>query len=219
MSLFLEGLLLGVVPVFFVGPVLFTLLQAAIEEGFGAGARVALGIAASDVVAIALCAAGLGPLLTLPTGALLLSLGGGAILVGFGGALVLGARRPVAGPALSPRRAQARSGPSRGARHLLAGFAVNFVNPFVFTFWIGALGGVQARHGLAPAVLVPVFGGMVTTILATDLAKAALADRLAGHLGDRGLRWARGLSGILLAVAGLWLLGSGLHDAMSGDLS
>ena len=59
MHLFFEGLMMGVVPVFFVGPVLFTLLGASLESGFRAGAQVALGIAVSDVLAIGLVALGL----------------------------------------------------------------------------------------------------------------------------------------------------------------
>ena len=47
MHLFLEGLLFGVVPVFFVGPVLFTLIHASLQSGFSAGAMVATGIAVS----------------------------------------------------------------------------------------------------------------------------------------------------------------------------
>lgn len=212
LGLYLEGVLLGIVPVFFVGPVLFTLLNASVDEGFGAGARVALGIAFSDVVAIGLCALGLGPLLTHPVGQVLLSVGGGLILLGFGLVLALSARRDLPSPAASPRR------PSSG-RHFLAGFAVNFVNPFVFTFWIGALGGVQARHGLGWDVIVAVFGGMVSTILVTDLLKAAAAGALSARLGDRGLRRARGLSGALLALAGVWLLAQGLQELFSGALA
>jgi threonine/homoserine/homoserine lactone efflux protein len=209
-ALYGEGVLLGIVPVFFVGPVLFTLLNAALDEGFGAGARVALGIAVSDVVAIGLCAAGVGPLLTLPLGQLLLSVGGGLILLGFGLVLALGAWRDAAPAGPAAEASVAPSGARSRGRHFVAGFAVNFVNPFVFTFWIGALGGVQARHGLGWEVVVPVFGGMVTTILVTDLLKAALAGAVSSSLGERGLRWARGASGVLLGVAGLWLLVHGL---------
>lgn len=197
MRLFLEGLVMGVVPVFFVGPVLFTLLAASLEAGFLAGAQVALGIAVSDVVAIALCAAGVGPLLTQPWGQWALQLAGGAILLGFGIVMAAQAAR-VAAP-------EAR--PTSPGRRFLAGFAVNFVNPFVFTFWIGAIGGLGARSDLSWAALVPFFGGMVTTILLTDLLKAAAASALQRHLSGPALTWARRASGVLLAGAGVWLLG------------
>ncbi len=194
-SLFIEGIVLGIVPVFFVGPVLFTLLDTSLQSGFRAGARVALGIAASDVVAITLCAVGLGPILTDPSGQLALELIGGLILFGFGTTLALrathvsreGRVKPVASP-------------------FLAGFLINFVNPFVFSFWVGVLGGLGAERGWTLEVLVPMFGGMVTTILVTDLAKAAVASRLKRHLSGPLLTWARRFSGLLLIGAGTILL-------------
>ena len=205
LALFVEGLAWGILPVFFVGPVLFTLLDASLQGGFRAGARVALGIALSDVVAITLCAIGLGPVLTQPTGQLVLELLGGAILMGFGMALTM--------------RAAQVDGGQRGApvpRPLLAGFAVNFVNPFVFSYWIGVLSSIGPSRGWTPTVLVPMFGGMVTTILLTDLGKAAAASLLSRNLSGAALTWARRLSGLLLVCAGLFLflrrLGSTLLD-------
>jgi len=195
LSLFFEGVLLGVVPVFFVGPVLFTLLDASLHGGFRSGARVALGIAVSDVVAIALCAVGLGPVLTDPTGQLVLELLGGVILLGFGATLAIRARQVDNGNRGEPV-----------ARPFLAGFVVNFVNPFVFCYWVGVLGAVGGSRGWTPGVLVPMFGGMVTTILVTDLGKAAAASVLSRHLSGPVLTWARRISGLLLGIAGLFLL-------------
>lgn len=202
MRLFLEGLLMGVVPVFFVGPVFFTLLGASLESGFRAGAQVALGIAVSDVVAVGLVAVGLGPILTQPWGEWLLQLGGGVILAGFGVAMALGAASVHPGEAARPS----------GRRRFLAGFAVNFINPFVFTFWIGAMGGLVSNEGLSAATVVPFFGGMVTMILATDLLKAAAASALQRHLSGPALTWARRVSGALLVLSGLWLLGLAVRD-------
>lgn len=197
MHLFFEGLMMGVVPVFFVGPVLFTLLGASLESGFRAGAQVALGIAVSDVLAIGLVALGLGPVLTLAWGQWLLELAGGLILVGFGIAMVLGAGKVEPG----------NPGRSTGGRRFLAGFAVNFINPFVFTFWVGAMGGLSAREGLSIGSVVSFFGGMVTTILVTDLMKAAAASGLQRRLSGPALTWARRISGVLLGLGGVWLLG------------
>lgn len=196
MRLFAEGLLMGLVPACFVGPVLFTLLAASLESGFLAGAQVAFGIAMSDVVALGMCRAGLGPLLTQPWGQWSLELAGGLILLAFG--VVMAAR--------AGRSATPAGGRSLPGSRFAAGFAVNFFNPFVFTFWIGALGGLGARADLAPGTLIPFFAGMVTTILLTDLAKAAAASTLQHHLSGTALTWARRVSGVLLAGAGAWLL-------------
>ena len=202
LGLYFEGILLGGVCAFFVGPVLFTLIDASLQDGFRTGARVALGIALSDAVAIALVIAGLGPILTHPTGACMLGLGGGMILMGFGGALAW--------------RANQIAPPSAGrptSRPFWTGFTVNFVNPFVFSFWVGAVGGVGTRHGWTSTALVPTFCGMLTTILATDLLKAAAASALSRHLTGPILTLARRVSGVLLLVAGLVLFVHSLTPA------
>jgi threonine/homoserine/homoserine lactone efflux protein len=92
-------------------------------------------------------------------------------------------------------------------RLFAAGFVVNFVNPFVFTFWIGAIGGLTVRHGLGVATVVGFFGGVVTTIFATDLLKARLAHSLRAHLRGRAARWIQRLSGVALAGFGVFMLG------------
>lgn len=202
LGLYVEGVLLGVVCAFFVGPVLFTLIDASLQGGFGAGARVALGIAVSDLVAIALVVAGLGPVLTHPVGAQVLGVLGGLILLGFGVVLFAKADKIVTGPAKQSVRWP-----------FWSGFAVNFVNPFVFSFWVGAVGGVGTKSGWTTDVLVPTFSGMVTTILVTDLIKAGAASALSRHLTGPVLTRARRLSGVLLALAGLGLLVRPLFDA------
>lgn len=198
-SIYLEGLLFGVLPVFFVGPVIFTLLGASLRGGFAAGALVALGIAASDVVAITLCALGLAPLLTEPWGAWALELAGGLILAAFG-ALMLRTRRP------ADDAVPLAGGGARGLGLFARGFAVNFINPFVFTFWIGAIGGLGERHGFAAATQISFFAGVMTVILATDLLKARLAGALRQRLGGPGVAWAARISGLALAAFGVHLL-------------
>jgi threonine/homoserine/homoserine lactone efflux protein len=205
MHLYLEGLLFGVVPVFFVGPVLFTLLHASLQRGFGAGALVAFGIAVSDACAVALCALGVGPLLAQRWGAWGLELAGGLILVGFGVAML---RR---GPIAVPEAAGAISA-AHGLGLFTRGFLVNFVNPFVFTFWIGAIGGVGERHGFEPRALALFFAGVISTILITDLLKAWLAEALRRRLGGRAGIWAPRVSGLALGAFGVYLLAGAAAD-------
>lgn len=209
MQLYLEGLLFGVIPVFFIGPVFFTLVHASLRDGFGAGALVAAGIAVSDVIAIALCALGVGQLLSQSWGEWALQFAGGLILVGFGVAMVVGAAKPrdPGAPAAS------------GLRLFVSGFVVNFVNPFVFTFWIGAIGGFTAQHGFGAGKLTQFFGGVVTTILVTDVLKARLAELLGQHLHGGAIAWAQRVSGLALGGFGLYLLwraAVSLPEALTG---
>ncbi len=195
LGLYAEGLVLGVVCALFVGPVLFTLLDAAVQGGFFHGFRVALGIAVSDVVALALLSLGLQPVLQHSAGQTALGVVGAIILVLFGVSL-----------AVSTRRAPNRPAPTPIRFPFWAGFFVNFVNPFVFTFWIGTIANIGTRYGWTPPILVPTLGGMVTTIFVTDVAKAAVASRLSPHLSGRGLTRLRFGAGMLLIAGGVALL-------------
>ena len=75
---------------------------------------------------------------------------------------------------------------------------------------MGSLGALGARHPLTPAVLVPFFGGMVTTIFVTDCVKAWAAGAVQRRLGSRALGWVRQGSGFVLALGGTVLLVQGL---------
>lgn len=206
LSLYLEGLIFGIVPVFFVGPVIFTLLDASLRGGFRAGALCALGIALSDACAITLCAVGLGPILARPWGQWGLELAGAIILFGFGAAMIRGRRIEVDAPTI------AEPGGARGLGSFARGFLVNFVNPFVFTFWIGAIAGVSERSGHSAAALGWFFAGVMTMILGTDLVKAGLAGALRPRLAGRAGVWAPRISGLALALFGAGLLVRALTD-------
>lgn len=172
--LFLKGMLVGVPAIFFVGPVLLTLLQASIEYGRKSGLAVALGIAASDVVCVALAYIGVARYLQNPAHQSWLGTIGGCVIMGFGVGMLLSK------PKLSQESVDL------GTRHLTSlfvkGFLVNFVNPFVFAYWIGALS-IMASHTRPTVATVSIyFGGAIAVILGTDSLKVLLAERLRERL-------------------------------------
>ncbi|TNE49641.1 MAG: hypothetical protein EP343_11310 [Deltaproteobacteria bacterium] len=198
MTLFLEGLLIGAPAIFFMGPVLLTLLQASIKHGFRAGFAVASGIAFSDVVCVALCYVGVAQFMTSPTNQRIMGIAGAIILAGFGVASMLSKPKP---------QAEVKTITSRDFVGLFVqGFLVNFVNPFVFAYWIGALGVVSNRHGLNPWVVSLMFGGAITTIYVTDTLKALFAARMKHYLQSSALLWLNRGMGFLLVLGGGYLL-------------
>ncbi len=195
MQLFLEGLLLGAPAILFVGPVLFTLLQASIRHDFRAGFAVASGIAFSDVVCITLSYLGVAQFLTRPNNQKVLSVVGGIILISFGVSSLL-YRRQEAKAKLKGRQFATLFG---------QGFLVNFANPVVFTYWIGALGLVASRHKLTPMNVTLVFAGAVTTIYVTDTLKALFANRLKHYVQSAALMWLNRIMGLCFFGAGIYL--------------
>jgi threonine/homoserine/homoserine lactone efflux protein len=54
-----NGLKLGIVLTFLVGPVFFTIIQTSVERGFWSGVVVSLGVSVSDILYVAICYFGL----------------------------------------------------------------------------------------------------------------------------------------------------------------
>jgi threonine/homoserine/homoserine lactone efflux protein len=50
-----NGLKLGIVLTFLVGPVFFTIIQTSVERGFWSGVVVSLGVSVSDILYVAIC--------------------------------------------------------------------------------------------------------------------------------------------------------------------
>lgn len=198
MTLFLEGLLIGAPAILFMGPVLMTLLQASIKHGFRAGFAVASGIAFSDVVCVALCYVGVAQFITSPSNQRIMGIAGSIILAGFGVASLMAKHQP---------DQTVKTITSRDFVGLfIQGFLVNFVNPFVFTYWIGALGIVSSRHGLSPTVVILMFGGAITTIYVTDSLKALFAARMKTYMQSSVLIWLNRGMGVFLILGGGYLL-------------
>jgi len=198
MLLYAEGLLLGVPAIFFIGPVLLTLLQASVEHGFKSGFAVATGITASDVVCVALAYVGVARFFEAPGSKMWVGVLGGAILMGFGLGLLL--RTPQLPDVAAPL----------GKSHFFAlfakGFAVNFINPFVFAYWIGALGVMASKHSLTPLNTLIYFGGAITVIYTTDVLKVLLAERLKHNLTHQRLYQINRFAGVGLVLFGLILI-------------
>lgn len=197
MLLYLQGMLVGIPAIFFVGPVLLTLLQASLENGFRSGLAVAIGIAISDITCIALAYFGVARYIFAdPAHRTLVGVSGGIIVIGFGIALM------VSRPHFSETPVSLGRGHFAGL--IAKGFLVNTANPTVFGYWISALGIMSSRISLTPINVLIFFAGAITVILGTDALKALLAERLKAYLKSELLlkinRWA-GVALIILGVA------------------
>lgn len=203
MQLYLEGLLLGVPLIFLVGPVLITLLQISLQYGFKAGFFVAIGITAGDILYILFCYWGASQLLSRPLAQQILGLAGGGVLLLFGLAVLL--HRPSSSEQIAT--------PTLKNKHFFAsfvkGFLINFVNPFVLTFWVGSVGLVASRHHFSFSKVSLFFLGTITVIFVSDTLKALLAARLKSLLSPSLLLWLHRTAGAGLFCCGLYLLWRG----------
>jgi threonine/homoserine/homoserine lactone efflux protein len=194
---FLEGYLVGLALIVLIGPVLFVLLGSTLEHGRLYGFAVAIGIFTSDIVAVGLCALGLGPWLQGPAASFWLALLGGCLLAGLG-------LRYLIWPRLGDPK-PARPTAAGWLQHFTKGFLVNFVNPFVFAVWLGITTLAVERHGY-DLDLALFLAGAVLGILSLDTAKVLLAHRIRPWLRSARMTLAFRLSGLLLLGFGLRLV-------------
>lgn len=165
---FIEGYLLGLAMVLFIGPVFFTLIHATLQFGKVSGIAVAIGIILSDVLCVLIFTLGLNKLGASPE-VLNWSAGIGAIIL-----TVLGFKY-IFKPNLTTQAKLPKSINMAGS--FLKGFLVNFVNPFVFVVWAGVYIYTKEKYPSEMDQYISL-SGVLLGILSTDLMKVFLADKI-----------------------------------------
>ncbi len=204
-----QGILIGLALAALVGPLVFTLVQTSVEQGFRAGLMVAGGIWSSDLMFAALSWFGLHHMEALaqwPPFSAVVGLGGGMVLMAFGSLLFF--RRPD----LHRLRRRKAVRHDSGIHLWSQGFLINTLNPFSFFFWLSVPVTFVLRQGWNGVAAAAFYGGMLSTLVLTDTAKVALARMLRRYLRPRiilGMRRSIGalliLFGILLAARTCWM--------------
>jgi threonine/homoserine/homoserine lactone efflux protein len=201
MEIFLNGVQLGIVLTFLVGPVFFTILQTSIERGFWAGVLVAFGVSLSDILYVVICYLGLAQLMANSNMKVYMAYVGGGILVAFGlYHLLIKSRKSLGQPLDSVTE-------KKFYRYMLKGFLINGMTPMVLIFWIGTVSYATINFGYGQAGDFSLFfASMLVTILTTDIVKAYLADKLRQLLTHRSLMIMNTVLGLALIVFGCKLI-------------
>ena len=169
--IFLKGYLIGLGSIIFIGPVVFTLLQATLKKGIGAGISTAVGIIVSDIVAVAICALGAIPFFEDVNNQFWLAVLGSILLCLMGVKYIIdpNIETSVGGTSSINK--------SDYSKFFVKGFLINFVNPSVFVYWIGFIAYAQIEYKDSATVWL-----FITAILAgifsIDIAKTLLAGKL-----------------------------------------
>jgi threonine/homoserine/homoserine lactone efflux protein len=201
MRILLNGLQVGIVLTFLVGPVFFTIIQTSIERGFTRGALIAVGVSLSDILYVLICYLGFAQIMADSNMKVYLAYGGGVVLIGFGLYHLL-------------VKSQGKPSGDRGAiderrpfMYLVKGFIINGVTPMVLFFWIGTVSLATITYGYTePGEFTLFFGAVLGIVLATDILKAYVADRLRLLLTPASLRIINIVMGIALIFFGCKLL-------------
>jgi len=194
---FIEGLLLGLGMIIFLGPVFFQLLQGSLEHGARVGFAIALGIFTSDLLVILLCNFGLKEFFSSDQNQYAMAVVGCAILMVLGITYLVKKVR---------EKDQVKELSAANLSGFFAkGFLVNFVNPFVFIIWISTIAYVESAYSVG-SHKIAFFGGALFGILLTDSLKVVLADKLQAWVNPSLLNKIYKIIGIVLICFGLRLM-------------
>lgn len=185
------------------GPVFFTIIQTSLEKGFRTAVLVATGVMLSDVFYMSIASFGLSQFLESQEFQLFLSIGGGIILFVYG--LILFFRKTK----LRPFNQQAVEG--NALRHIMKGWLINFLNPFVFVFWLGVAGLAHVDYGNNQFNQLMFFMGIIVMVYSSDILKSYLANQLRSIVTMTLISKLNKALGILLIASGLWLFSFALE--------
>lgn len=197
---FLEGTILGMTLAIMLGPAMFSLIQTSIHRGLYRGILLAGGIFLSDLSLVVLCYLGAVQIIGNDRNYLMFGVIGGIILVIFGVVTFL---RKVQVTDENNLIAVSIPGP---LTYIFKGFFLNFANPFVWLFWVSVMVTVSSGYGSDSWSIKTFFAGALISILATDILKVVIANRLKRYLKPRILIMINHLVGILLVLFGIYLV-------------
>lgn len=197
MDVILNGIISGLVLALLIGPVFFTILQTSVERGFGSGVFVALGVSLSDALYITLTYMGVYQLFDHGNFRLYLAYFGGGVLLIFGVYYLFVKSRQMRH--FDPEKIRVNS----PWRLVGKGFIINGLTPMVLIFWLGTVGLATTKLGYStPQKAVPYFVSIISTVFATDVVKAKLADKLRRLLTRKFIRNLNILLGLILVIFG-----------------
>lgn len=201
MAILFNGLKLGIVLAFLIGPVFFTIIQTSVERGFRNGVLVSLGVSLSDIMYVAICYFGLVQFINNPQFRFYLAYAGGGILILFGlyHLFVKSKRRMTAPLDVASEK--------KMYRYFIKGFIINGMSPMVLIFWIGAISIASLDFGYERGFdFLLFFSTVLGTVLATDILKAYLADKLRALITHRLMVIINVVVGICLIIFGARLI-------------
>jgi threonine/homoserine/homoserine lactone efflux protein len=202
----IQGVIWGISLSFMIGPLLFSIIEAGIAQGFRAGLAVAIGIWLSDVLYVAAVMSGveiLAGLTALPGFKLWSGIIGGCLLVAFGlGSLLKAYKKAQLNHPENGRKQPAYS----WLEYCMRGFLVNTVNPFTVFFWLSIVGAVVIPNGWNNDQTLWFFCSMLGTLVITDTLKAYAAREISRFLTPQHTLWVQRGIGILLLIFGVVLI-------------
>jgi len=198
-----EGMILGFTVAITLGPAMFALLQTSIKHGIKTGIFLALGIFFSDLALVVGCYFGASRIVTDIRYHLILGIIGGTFMTIFG--IYTFFKKVPPTEQVEPINEIKVKKPGL-LRYFFKGFLVNIANPFLWVFWITSVLSVNAIYGGDRKSLSIFFIGTLSMVLATDILKCILANKIK-VLGNPAVKlWMGRIVGLLFIVFGAFVI-------------
>ncbi len=196
---FINGYLIGLGFLFFIGPVLFYSIKCTLDAGFWSGVSVALGIIFGDFLCMVICSLGAVPFFKNTSNQFMLSIIGSLILMFLGLKFIFK-------PQLQQDANEKVNLSKRNyVSFFVQGFLINFINPFVFVIWIGLIGVAQSNYNTTTDVIL-FLSSILLGVLTVELAKVVLAHRIKRLLNPNYMVKIYRVFGVILILFSIWLL-------------
>lgn len=195
---FFHGLLFGLVFIFLIGPAFFALIQTSIQSGLRAAIFLALGISCSDVIYVLITILGISSFLENPEFKFWMSIGGSAILIGYG--IHTWMKKP---PVYNEFDIEDRA---MLVKYWVKGFFLNGMNPFIILFWLSWVSFVSVNYNYQALDQRFFFGGVLITILSSDITKAIIANKKKHLVNPRWFQRLNKVVSLILILFGLRIL-------------
>lgn len=200
MSIFLQGLTLGLVLAVSLGPIFIALTQTSIEKGTLPGLTVGLGIWISDILFVFILnnfIHSIKSTIESESFNFWLGVSGAIVMFLFGLALLI--KKP------SLEYEDLKFSRTDYFGFWLKGFLVNTLNPFTIVFWTGIISSYVIGRKLDSHDVWLLLGTILSVIILSDTAKVYLADFLKKWLTPRHINIVANLSGVILIIFGIFL--------------
>jgi len=100
--------------------------------------------------------------------------------------------------------------------YFMKGYLLNLANPSIWFFWITSVVAINSSYGGNNNKVAFFFAGTLLMVLATDILKAALANRIRTAISPQVKLWINRIAGILFLVIGLFVIGSSISEYFYG---
>lgn len=196
-----DGIMLGLTLTILLGPIFVALTQTGIKHGIKAGIAVGTGIWISDFLVIFSAyffLLQISDIVQTSSFKYILGLSGGIVLMTTG--LVSFFKSHTNDEKTPEFNAKSYFG------YFTKGFAVNFINPFTFVFWISVMTSYVNGKGINGVQTIILFGSIMVTIMITDSLKVIMAKAIRSKLQHRHIHVFSRIAGVLLFIFGVVLM-------------